>query len=196
LTIEGSDPADPANNNRPKPSNSIDIFLAKGSVFSNKGAKQCTATDTQLQNQGITACPASSRVDNGKASQNSGEAKLKSGNPIALTVAAFNRKGGLILYLRAPALGSQIVLRPSLKGKAGSQFLHTVIPAFKIPNDEVILTKLKLATKARNIGKAVLLKSPPKAKCPAKTHKWTFKTKWNYRDGTKETKSATQKCKA
>jgi hypothetical protein len=196
VSIEGSDPADPANNNRPKPSNSIDIYLVKGTVFNNKGAKQCSATDAQFASKGIAACPASSRVDNGVASQNNGEAKLKAGNPIALTVAAFNRKGGIILYLRVPALGTQIVLRPALKGKPGAQYLHTVIPAFKIPNDEVILTKLHLATKPRNIGKAVLVKTPPKAKCPAKTHKWVFKTKWNYRDGTTETKSATQKCKA
>jgi hypothetical protein len=195
VSIEGSDPADPANNNRPKPSKSIDIFLASGTVFNNKGAKQCTASDADFAKKGIAACPANTRIDNGKATQNSGEARLKAGAPIQLTVAAFNRKGGIVLYLRVPAFGTQIVLRPTLKGKPGKQHLLTTIPKFAVPNDEVILTKLHLATKPRNIGKAVLVKTPPKAKCP-KSRKWTFKTKWNYRDGTTETKSATQKCKA
>jgi hypothetical protein len=194
FAIEGTDPADPANNNRPKPSNSIDIFFASGTVFNNKGAVQCKATDADFQSKGVAACPASSRIDNGKAAQNAAVAKLKSGNPITVKVFAFNRKGGIILYLQ-PSVGAPFALRPTLKGRAGSQHLLTTIPKITVPNDEVILTKLNLATKPKNIGKAVLVKSPPKAKCSAKTHKWVFKAKWNYRDGTKETKTSTQKCK-
>lgn len=193
FSIEGSDPANPANNNRPKPSNSIDIFFASGTVFNNKGAVQCKATDADFASKGLAACPASSRIDNGKASQNLAVAKLKTGNPIGVKIAAFNRKGGIILYLR-PDVGAPFALRPALKGKPGSQHLLTTIPKITIPNDEVILTKLILATKPKNIGKTALVRTPPKTKCSAKTHRWVFKAKWNYRDGTKETKTATQKC--
>ena len=193
FSLEGTDPANPENQ-RPKPSNSIDIFFASGTVFNNKGARQCKATDADFASKGEAACPAGSRIDNGKASQNAAVAKLKSGNPISVKIAAFNRKGGIILYLR-PSVGAPFALRPTLKGKPGSQHLLTQIPKITIPNDEIILTKLTLATKPKNIGKTALVRTPPKSKCPAKTHKWTFKAKFNYRDGTKQTVTSTQKCK-
>ncbi len=193
FAIEGSDPADPANNNRPKPSNSIDIFFASGTVFNNKGAVQCKATDADFQSKGVAACPASSRIDNGKASQNAAVAKTR-GATINVKVYAFNRKGGIILYLR-PSVGAPFALRPTLKGRPGSQHLLTTIPKITVPNDEIILTKLNLATKPKNIGKTALVRTPPKAKCSAKTHKWVFKAKFNYRDGTKQTVTSKQTCR-
>jgi hypothetical protein len=193
FSLEGSDPANPANQ-RPKPSNSIDIFFASGTVVNSKGAVQCKATDPDFQAKAEKACPASSRIDNGSSTQNAAEAKLSSGGPIAVKIFAFNRKGGLILYLK-PSIGAPFVLRPALKGKAGKQHLLTTIPKIAVTaTEEVILTKFKLGTKAKHVGSTAFIKTPPKTKCP-KSKLWTFKAVFNYRDGTKQTVTDTQKCK-
>jgi hypothetical protein len=192
FSLEGSDSTAP--NQRPKPANSIDIFFASGTVVNSKGATQCKATDADFQAKAEKACPASSRIDTGKDTQNNAEARLPFGDPIQVKIAAFNRKGGLILYLR-PSVSSPFVLRPALKGKPGKQHLLTTIPKIEpVPGTEVILTKLKLATKPKHLGKTVFIKTPPKAKCP-KSKLWTFKAKFNYRDGTKQTVTDSQKCK-
>ena len=129
----------------------VDIAFPTGTIINSAGAPQCKATDADFASKGDTACPASTRVDTGRASDNAAQAKLKSGAPIEVKVSAFNRKGGLLLYLR-PSVGAPFVLRPAWTGKATKRHLVTTIKAITVPNDEVVLTKFKLSTKPKNIG--------------------------------------------
>lgn len=193
FSLEGSDPAAPENNFRGKPTRVVDIAFPVGTLIDSKGAPQCKATDANFASKGETACPASTRVDTGKAADNAAEAKLKSGGPISVKVTAFNRKGGLLLYLR-PSVGAPFVLRPVWKGTTTKRHLVTTVKAITIPGDEVVLTKFKLSTKAKNIGTRALIRTPAKKYCP-RSKLWKFTAVLTYSDGTKQKVTSQQACK-
>ena len=193
FALEGSDPAAPENNFRGKPVRVVDIAFPKGTLIDSKGAPQCKATDADFASKGVAACPASTRVDTGKASDNNAQAKLKSGGPIEVKVDAFNRSKGLLLYLR-PTVGAPFVLRPAFTGKKTAPHLVTTIKAITVPNDEVVLTKFNLSTKPKNVGKRKLITTPPKKNCP-KSKLLTFSATLTYGDGTKQKVVSQSKCK-
>jgi hypothetical protein len=193
FSLEGSDPNAPENNFRGKPTRVVDLAFPLGTLIDPKGAPQCKATDGDFASKGEAACPASTRVDNGKAADNAAEAKLRQGGPITVKVTAFNAAKGLLLYLR-PTIGSPFVLRPVWKGTATKRHLVTTVKAITVPGDEIVLTKFKLSTKVKTVGKRTLIRTPAKKYCP-KSKLWTFKGTLTYSDGTKQKVVSQQKCK-
>ena len=196
FSLEGSDPTAADNNFRPKPARVVDLLFPAGTRIDSKGAPQCKATDADFASKGAAACPARTKVDTGRAADNAAEAKLR-GATIPAAVSAYNRAGGLILYIR-PTLGNPFVLRPVLRGTPGkNQRLVTTVKAITVPGDEAILTKFKLSTKPITTGsgssKRTFIKSPPATKCP-RGKLWTFKATLTYGDGTKDTVVSQQKC--
>ena len=196
FSLEGSDPTAADNNFRPKPARVVDLLFPAGTVIDSRGAPQCKATDADFASKGPAACPARTRVDTGRAADNNAEAKLR-GATFPAAVSAFNRKGGLILYVR-PAAANPFVLRPVLRGTPGkNQRLVTTVKAITVPGDEAILTKFNLSTKPKSTGsgsrKRIFIKTPPRSKCP-RGKLWTFKASLTYGDGTKQTVVSQQKC--
>jgi hypothetical protein len=182
------------NNHQPKAAREFDVTFPAGSKVDTGAAPQCKDLNTQKD----PPCPNNTKIG-------SGHAQVLSpfpGDPLDATVTAYNRKGGLWLYV--VSLGNQIKLKPTFKGLT----LKTAVPPTCIPpstnqggqckdangnpGKELVLTEFDLKTKPAKKGKKVFLKSP--ASCP-KSKQWKFSAHIVYSDGSKADYPSTSPCK-
>jgi hypothetical protein len=202
--LEGSDPANSANNGQPKPSRQVDIKLPSGTAFNYKAAPVCTkSNDEIIQAGGKPACP--------KAVVGAGSAKVKLPFPgsadVNATVTAFNAKNVLILYVDPSPVAQPIVLRSKWTGNLKrAPVLKTPVPPNCLPpatnqggqckkqdgsaGQEAILSHLDLKTVRKKKGKAVLIRTPKKCKGT-----WKGSVTFHYSDGTTETVNSLQPCR-
>ncbi|MEA2458583.1 MAG: hypothetical protein QOC95_1555 [Thermoleophilaceae bacterium] len=176
-----------AGNNQPAAAREVDITFPKGTLINQTAAPFCKNLDESADNP----CPTKTKIGGGSA-----EVRLKFNGtaPIPASVTAYNRKGGLFLYV-VPSVQGQapVVLKPVFKGIT----LVTKIAPLCVLNDcatngEAVLTKFKLNTKAIKKGTKTFIKSP--AKCPKAG--WQFIGTFKYDAPTPVKKlSSLQKCK-
>jgi hypothetical protein len=134
------------------------------------------------------------------------------GGTINASVVAFNRRGGLILYIN-PEGANAIVLRPTFRA-ARKPVLDTRVPPNCVlgtfnastnqcelngalsPAGEAVLTDFVLNTVPRQKGRGkrrrIFLRTP--ARCPG-NGRWVFSGKFTYNDGTTETRTSTSPCR-
>jgi hypothetical protein len=187
-----------ANNHQPKSTREFDITFPAGSKIDYKAAPVCANLDESADDP----CPKNTKVGSGHA-----KVLLTFGPPIDALVTAYNRKGGLFLFVEPQAPNqAPVVLKPVYKGLT----LKTATPPNCVastnenghcvdgsgnPGFEAVLTEFDLTTKAITKGKGkkqkTYLKTPPK--CPKGG--WIFKAKITYADGTSVSPASTSPCK-
>jgi hypothetical protein len=183
------------NNHQPKAAREFDVKFPAGSKVDTGAAPQCKNLDTQKD----PPCPNNTKIGSGHAQVLS---PFVPSDPLDATVTAYNRKGGLWLYV--VSLGNQIKLKPTFKGLT----LKTAVPPTCIPpstnqggqckdangnpGKELVLTEFDLKTKPAKKGKKVFLKSPPS--CP-KSKLWKFSAHIVYSDGSTADYPSTSACK-
>ena len=183
------------NNHQPKAAREFDVIFPAGTKVDTSAYPQCKNLDTTKD----PPCPNKTKIGTGHAQVLS---PFPGDAPIAATVTAYNRKGGL--WLHVVALGNQVKLKPTFKGRR----LNTKVPPTCIPpstdqggtckdaggnpGKELILTEFDLKTKPAQKGKKVYLKTPPN--CP-KSKQWAFSAHVEYSDGSKQDYPATSACK-
>lgn len=191
IKLSSTDPTNTTHNNAPDPARKVVISFPKGTNFDPKAAPFCSATSNDFQNKGTGACPSKTNIGSGHASANS---TFPSVGEIQATVTAFNRKGGLFLYVQpTPGAPAQpFVINATLAGSKKKGFkLTTTPPPNCLPpgsppscsSGEAPLDSFSLNTKSKKSGKHVFLTSP--TTCP-KSKKWPFNVTITFKtDGTK-----------
>jgi hypothetical protein len=184
------------NNHQPKSTREFDVTFPAGSKFDQKAVPFCKNLDEAADNP----CPKNTKVGSGSA-----DALLPNPGlpPIPSDVTAYNRKGGLWLFVQPQVQGqAPVILKPNLKGLKLKTHIEPLCVASTnqdgqcVNNDgsagkEVVLTRFELTTKAVKKGKHTFLKTPPT--CTKKG--WAFAADLTYADGTKGHFTANQKCK-
>jgi hypothetical protein len=176
---------------------SVDDVLPRGARLDTAARARCRATTAQIANAGEGACPAGSRVGHGRAKL---RLSAKGSPDIDATVAAFNSRGGLILVVD-PAGANIQVLRARVRG--GGRRLHLKLPVLCAPTGtvrrcppggDVRIVRLHLAIDrlARRGGKGYVT-TPPR--CSA-SHRWTFRVRFNGRDGRTRTRTSRVACRS
>jgi hypothetical protein len=127
-------------------------------------------------------CPAKSQIGSGQAVVLLGTAPQK------LSVAAYNRAGGMVLAISNP-LGAPVILKPTLSGST----LTLQIPSLRYGAVAILLTRLSLNIKQQGVGPKAYVRTP--AACP-KAGAWTFGAKFSYIDGTVTSLSSRSPCTA
>jgi hypothetical protein len=191
IKLSSTDPTNTSHNNAPDPARKVVVAFPKGMSIDPKAAPTCSATALDFQNKGSGACPAKTIVGSGAASANS---TFSSVGEIAATVTAYNKKGGLLLYVQpTPGAPAQpFLIQANLSGSAKKGFkLTTTPPPNCLPpgsppscsSGEAPLDKFILNTLAKKSGKHVFLRTP--TTCP-KSKFWPFKATITFKtDGTK-----------
>ena len=191
VDLHSTDTTNTAHNNAPDPARKVVLALPKGTVIDGKALPVCSASALDFQNKGAGACSSKTIVGRGSASANS---TFSSVGEIATTVTAYNRKGGLLLYVQpSPGAPAQpFVIQLSLSGSKSKGFkLTTSPPPNCLPpgsppscsSGEAPLDKLILSTLAKKSGTHVFLRTP--TSCP-KSKFWLFKATITFKtDGTK-----------
>jgi hypothetical protein len=191
IDLHSTDTTNTAHNNAPDPARKVVLAFPKGTAIDGKALPACSATALDFQNKGSGACPSKTIVGRGAASANS---TFSSVGEIAATVTAYNKKGGLLLYVQpSPGAPAQpFLISASLSGSKSKGFkLTTTPPPNCLPpgsppscsSGEAPLDKLTLNTLAKKSGKHVFLRTP--TSCP-KSKFWLFKATITFKtDGTK-----------
>ena len=183
------DTANTANNQQPAAVRQFDIKFPAGTKIDQKAKPFCKTLDESADEP----CPRNTKIGDGNA-----EVRLKFNGtaPIPADVTAYNRKGGLYLYIVPQVQGqAPVVLQPQFKGLN----LRTKVPQLCVPpgqppscgeGGEAILTRFELKTDPAKKGKRRFLKTP--AKCTKAG--WLFKANLTYADGSKKSFESLQKC--
>jgi hypothetical protein len=184
------DTANTAENEQPAKTRKLVIGFPAGTVIDQKAKAQCKQLDESADNP----CPKNTKIGTGTA-----EVRLKfpGSAPIPADVTAYNRRGGLWLYV-VPQVSGQapVVIKPTFKGIK----LITVLTPLCVLNDcatngEAVLTKFELTTSAipkrprRN--QRVLIRTP---KTCTKAG-WKFTADFTYDDGSTKHLQSVQKCR-
>lgn len=184
------DPDNTAENQQPKKTRKLVIGFPAGTKINQTVKPFCKNLDESSNNP----CPKNTQVGTGSA-----EVRLKfpGSNPIPAKVTAYNRKGGLWLYV-VPSVAGQapVVIKPTFQGLK----LVTVLTPLCVLNDcqtngEAVLTKFHLDTKPFKKGKGKKEKDfikTPKA-CPKAG--WHFTADFTYDDGSTNHLDSFSTCK-
>ena len=130
------------------------ITLPKGAKIDTKALARCSASVAQVTADGLSACPAKTRLGTGTASVFAG-----SGN-IAAKVTLFNRKNGFLLALTT----GDTVIR-AFTGTAKGRTIDATLPQVDLGGGkEASLVRLQLTVKKHTKGKRTFLRTPPT--CP------------------------------
>ena len=173
VDLSSSDPDNPKNG-QPDALRRLDLDFPAGSKVDPTTVPYCKATDTELEQEGPSACPGRTKIGTGHATAKFPSATAPNGQPLPdpqVDVQAFNRKGGLLLHLQ-PKIGdvnsNPIILRPKWIGTlTNGPVLRTDIPPNCLPpaqnvngtcrdpstgaeGDEVILNSFQLTTQAKS----------------------------------------------
>ena len=172
VDLSSSNPSNPKNG-QTDALRELDLDLPNKSKVDPTAVPYCKASDTELEQEGPSACPSKTSIGTGHATAKFPSATAPNGQPLPdpqIDVKVFNRKGGLLLHLQ-PKIGdvnsNPIILRPSWRGTlTNGPVLHTVIPPNCLPpsqningtcrdpssgaeGDEVILNSFQLTTKSK-----------------------------------------------
>ena len=199
FATSSSESGNDANNHQPKSTRQFNITFPAGSKVDTSAAPQCKNLDESAEKP----CPDNTKVGSGHAQV---LLPFNGTAPIEALVTAYNRKGGLFLFVVPQAPGqAPVVLKPTFKGLT----LKTATPPNCVastnqnghcvdgsgnPGVEAVLTEFDLKTKAATKGKGKKQKTylrTPKT-CPKAG--WTFKAKITYADGSTAAPQSTQKC--
>jgi hypothetical protein len=133
-------------------------------------------TKAKLQAQGPAGCPARSKIATGSATSVTG---LTAIDPVELDVTAFNKKNGLLLYVKTKPNEPAATL--ILEGKLRRSTLTTPVPKLPQPTPygEAILTDFRLNIKAIKSGRKFYATT---GACP-RSGKWITTYTAKYDDG-------------
>jgi hypothetical protein len=196
FSTTSTEDANPDKNNQPKSTRQFNITFPAGTKVDQKAAPQCKNLDESANDP----CPKNTKIG-------SGHAKVRLPYPgfadIDALVTAYNRKGGLFLYV-VPQFPNQapVVLKPKFDGLtlktstppncvASTNQNGRCVDSSGNPGTEAVLVEFDLKTKATKKGKHTFLKSPTKCKGGS----WTFKANITYDDGSSVSKSSKTPCK-
>jgi hypothetical protein len=192
-------------NKQPKRVSNFDITFPSGSKVDNKAVPACSAGEPQFNavDNPDDACPKGSKIGTGKVTARlpyPGTAELNG------TVAAYNAKKGLLLYvvIQAPGAAQTLVLKPKFSGLKLKTEVPVTCVAPGTPENNcrggdgkeyaAVLTSFTLTTKIAKSGKGKKLKSllTTPATCKGK---WKFEANIKYADGTGVKIPTEQACK-
>jgi hypothetical protein len=200
VKLSSTDPTNGTHNNAPDPARKIVIGFPKGANIDPKAAPTCSATSTDFQNKGSSACPSNTIVGTGSAQANS---TFSSVGEVPAGVTAYNAPGKkLLLFLQPSSLAQPFTITAQVSGSKKSGIkLTTSPPPLCLPpgqppscsSGETPLDSFTLTTKNKTSGKGknkhVFLTTP--TTCP-KSKKWTFTAAITFKtDGTKNYTSTT-----
>jgi hypothetical protein len=165
------------------------IAFPKGTTFDVAATDTCSATDADFKAQGMSACPASTKIGSGQATVVTTGAPVEAG-PIQLDATGFARKDGQILVfsLGGVYLSSQIITvhgRFQTTSPTPSCVVVTETP--NCQHGEFAPHSLTLTYPARSRvvnGKRHNLITTPHT-CPASGH-WNFGDTHTFADGSKD----------
>lgn len=166
------------------------VFSMPAGTRTDLGAvPQCTKA--ALEEGGVGACPAGSKIGSGTASAITGLVSL---DPVPFTVTVFASSTGLLAHL-AGLQTSVIEL-----GMKGSRITADVprtclppgTPADNCRLGDVVLKTLNVKLAARRSGRRSLITTP--RRCPS-TRVWTYKAVYTYVNGDTETQTTTTRCR-
>jgi hypothetical protein len=183
VTATWSDPG--AVNSVPKAVTKMEFEGSPGTKFDTSALPRCRATDEDIANLSIRACPRSSKVGTVK-----GEGLIVTGHPFNTIATLFNARGQIIVIVRLVDDGRLITyFRDDVRGSKVSVNL-------KIPGG-VALTKFE-AHVPRHFGRykgkrRAYMRTPPT--CPA-SGVWTTTARFTYRDGSSQQFAAPTPCAA
>ena len=172
-------------NGVPKAVTKMEFVGHPGTKFDTFALPQCRASDEDIANLSIRACPRSSKIGSVK-----GDGLIVTGNPFNTVATLFNARRKIIVIVRLVDDGRLITyFRDDVRG--GSVAVNLKIPG------GVALTKFEAHVPRhfrRYKGKRrAYMRTPPT--CPA-SRVWTTKTIFTYRDGTTQQSAVTTPCKA
>jgi hypothetical protein len=184
------DTANTAENEQPAKTRKLVIGFPKGTVIDQKAKPFCKQLDESADNP----CPKNTKIGSGTA-----EVRLKfpGSAPIPADVTAYNRKGGIWLYVVPQVSGQAPVV---IKSTFNRLKLITVLTPLCVLNDcatngEAVLTKFELTTNAipkRPRGTQRVFIKTPKTCTKAG---WKFTAAFTYDDGTTKNLQSVQKCR-
>ena len=172
-------------NGVPKAVTKMEFIGHPGTRFDTSALPRCRASDEDIANLALRACPRSSRIGTVK-----GEGVIVTGNPFNTVATLFNARRKIIVVVTLVDDGRLITyFRDDVRG-------GTVDVNLKIPGG-VALKKFE-AHVPRHVRKykgkrRAYLRTPPT--CPA-SGVWTTKAIFTYRDGSSQQFAANTPCKA
>ena len=178
--------SDPGGVNRvPKAVTKMEFVGHPGTRFDTSALPRCTASDEDIANLSVRACPRASKVGTVR-----GEGLIVTGNPFNTIATLFNARRQIIVIVQLVDDRRLITyFRDDVRG-------NTVSVNLKIPGG-VALTRFEahLPRHFRRIkGKRrAYLRTPPT--CPP-TGAWTTTATFSYRDGSSQQLTAPSPCKA
>ena len=182
-----SDPDAP--NVLPSGLKSFKIKLHPGSKIDSRGAVQCAVTDEELMNEGVAACPPSSRIGSGTVT-----ATNAAGTSVNADVAIFNdrfenRNAFLFVITVNDVLAS--AFDATIKGDTlSSEGLTGALPG------DFVVSQFSGRIDKKSTGRGERrhnLITTPKV-CPP-GRKWTNTATFNFLNGEKDTGSSKSRCK-
>jgi len=155
-------PAPPEGFSSPAMRRSV-IRFPKGTRLDTGAVPACPATDADLAQRGVAACPPSSRIGTGSA-----EVRIGTGGTLPLAAHAFNGPDRTLTIALTQPDGTVLrVLHPTV----GARTVTTVLPKVELgAGAEASLTRLSLRLGARS-GRRALVRTPPA--CP-RGGRWTI----------------------
>ena len=172
-------------NGVPKAVTKIEFVGNPGTKFDTSALPRCRASDEDIANRSVRACPRSSKIGSVK-----GQGVIVTGNPFNTIATLFNGRREIIVIVRLVDDGRLVTyFRDDVKG-------GTVAVNLKIPGG-VALTRFE-AHVPRHYRKLhgkrrAYLRTPPT--CPP-SGVWTTTVVFTYRDASKEQRTTTTPCKA
>src|SRR4051812_44125732 len=165
------------------------IAFPKGTTFDAAATDTCAATDADFKAQGMSACPASSKIGSGQATIVTTGVPVEAG-PIPVDVTGFARNDGQILVfsLGGIYLSSQLVTAHGrFQTTSTNRSCVVVVEAPDCQHGEFVPRSLTVSYPARSRvvnGRRHNLATTPRT-CPASRH-WNFGDTHTFADGTKD----------
>ncbi|MBX5470650.1 MAG: hypothetical protein IRZ21_12235 [Thermoleophilaceae bacterium] len=190
VDFRASDPGAP--NGKPPAATNVRVTLPRGARVDTRAVRLCRASDSQIMQRGVRACPTRSRLGTGSAAAITGLGSPV--DPVGETVTAFAARNQIVFYL-APksAVGQNAVLRARIRGRV----VDVVVPPFPLPGGgSAALTSFRITLKAHSSGRGrnrrSLLTTP--STCP-RSHRWVTTVRFAYDDGTTKTIDSRSSCR-
>jgi hypothetical protein len=173
---------------KPPPVQHIHIQLPHGGRFNWRAVPLCTASDAELMAEGESACPPASKVGHEVYT-------FDTGTPgpdrlVTSDISFLNNKDELIILTRERQSGTRVVTR----GKLGPETFDFDLPPLPGTPPDGGADKREDATYPVSIGSAGTAWLTTPRTCP-RSHKWTFRADYTFRNGEKVTRTSTSPCK-
>jgi hypothetical protein len=184
------DPENSAENEQPAKTRKLVIGFPAGTKIVQSVKPYCAQLDESAEN----VCPKNTQIGSGTA-----EVRLKfpGSAPIPAKVTAYNRKGGLWLYVVPQVAGqAPVVIKPNFQGlKLVTNLTPLCVLNDCATNGEAVLTAFHLDTKAYSKGKGKKRKNFITTPKTCKAVGFKFTADFTYDDGSTKHFDDVQKCK-